>query len=69
MLQNASGIAVEAMLDEAPPDYFIGAVGRVIQNYPVIHVNFRTRPVEAGFAFYRNCLRQLADSLEGGGKP
>ena len=69
MLQNASGIAVEAMLDEAPPDYFIGAVGRVIQNYPVIHVNLRTRPVEAGFAFYRNCLRQLADSLEGGGKP
>lgn len=69
MLQNASGTAVEAMLEQAPPDYFIGAVGQVIRNYPVTHVNLRTRPVEAGFAFYRNCLRQLADSLEGGGKP
>ncbi len=66
MLQNASNTAIEAMLDKCAPDYFIGAVGRVINEYPVTHVNFRTIPVEAGFAFYKNCLAQLADSLERG---
>ena len=59
MLQNASNAAAEAMLAEHTPDYFIGAIGPVVRQYGVTHVNFRTIPMEAGFAFYENCLRQL----------
>ena len=66
MLQNASSQAVEAMLAQCPPDYFIGAVGSVLDQYSTVHVNLKTRPVEAGFAFYRNCLNQLAESLRSG---
>ena len=66
MLQNASSQAVEAMLAQCPPDYFIGAVGSVLEQYSTVHVNLKTRPVEAGFAFYRNCLNQLAESLRSG---
>lgn len=65
LLQNASNTAIKAMLDQGAPDYFIGAVGQIIKGYPVTHVNFRTIPVEAGFAFYRQCLEQLLHSLKG----
>ena len=44
LLQNASSDAVEAMLAEQTPDYFIGAAGQAIRRYPVRHVNFRTIP-------------------------
>ena len=68
LLQNASSDAVEAMLAEQTPDYFIGAAGQAIRRYPVRHVNFRTIPVEAGFSFYRSCLSQLGDAAGAAGE-
>lgn len=64
LLQNASNDAISAYLPEQAPDYLIGSAGRFIQDYPISQVNFRTIPVNAGFAFYRNCLNQLLDAAQ-----
>lgn len=64
LLQNASNDAIAAYLHDQTPDYFIGSVGRLMQNAPVSQVNFRTIPVDAGFSFYRNCLNQLLDAAQ-----
>lgn len=59
MVQNASSAATVALMEKETPDYFIGALDPSAERFAACHVNFKTIPLEAGYAFYQNCLRQL----------
>ncbi len=65
--QNANQSALRAMLEEQLPDYFVGATGGIIREYPVLAFSFPTGRVGAGFEYYKTCLRRIlaAKKMEG----
>ena len=64
MVQNASSAATAALMAKDEPDYFIGALDPTAERFGVCHVNFKTIPLEAGYAYYQNCLHQLLEEGE-----